>query len=463
MQSIFIVRWKHTVSYDYDLFVVGAGSGGVRASRIAASLGAKVAVAENLYLGGTCVNVGCVPKKLFVYASEFAEEFEAAKGFGWTVPQAHFDWTVLRDNKTQEIQRLNGIYESMLNNAGVTTLTGFAELIDEHQVLVNGKTYSAERILIATGGWPKKPTFQGAEHVITSNDVFSLPALPKRILVQGGGYIAVEFAGIFKGLGCDTELCYRSDLFLRGFDGEVRKFVAEEVAKKGVVLSFNTDIVHIEKLPSGELSVELNTGEQRIVDAVFSAVGRLPKTEGLGLEKLGVKTRASGHIEINSEFQTNIPSIYAVGDVVGRKELTPVALAEGMALAKYWFAKTPLHVDYSNIATAVFCQPNIGTVGLSEEEALAKYDHIDVYTSNFKPMKNTLSGMVERTFMKLVVDKSNQKILGAHMVGPHAGETIQGIAIAIKAGATKEDFDNTIGIHPTAAEEFVTMRTPRKS
>ena len=449
------------MSYDYDLFVIGAGSGGVRASRIAAGLGAKVAVAENLYLGGTCVNVGCVPKKLFVYASEFAEEFEAAKGFGWSVPPATFDWKILRDNKTAEILRLNGIYESMLNNTGVTTLHGFAELVSEHSVRVDGTIYTAERILVAVGGWPNKPSFDGSEHVITSNDVFSLDELPKRVLVQGGGYIAVEFAGIFKGLGCDTELCYRKELFLRGFDNEVRNFVAEEVSKKGIALSFNTDIVKIDKLESGELRVALNNGETRIVDAVFSAIGRSPKTEGLGLENVGVQTSRSGHIEINDEFQTNIPSIYAIGDVVGRKELTPVALAEGMALAKAWYSGAELHVDYSNIATAVFCQPNIGTVGLSEEEALAKNYDIDVYTSNFKPMKNTLSGVAERTFMKLIVNKPDQKILGVHMVGPHAGETIQGIAIAMKAGATKTDFDNTIGIHPTAAEEFVTMRVPR--
>jgi len=449
------------VSYDYDLFVIGAGSGGVRASRIAAGLGAKVAVAENLYLGGTCVNVGCVPKKLFVYASEFAEEFEAAKGFGWSVPPATFDWNILRDNKTAEIQRLNGIYESMLNNTGVTTLHGFAELVSEHSVRVDGTIYTAERILVATGGWPNKPSFEGSDYVITSNDVFSLDTLPERVLVQGGGYIAIEFAGIFNGLGCDTELCYRKELFLRGFDNEVRNFVAEEVSKKGIALSFNTDIVKITKLDSGELRVELNNGETRIVDAVFSAIGRSPKTKDLGLENVGVQTSRSGHIEINAEFQTNIPSIYAIGDVVGRKELTPVALAEGMALAKAWYSGAELQVDYSNIATAVFCQPNIGTVGLSEEEALAKSYDIDVYTSNFKPMKNTLSGVTERTFMKLIVNKSDQKMLGVHMVGPHAGETIQGIAIAIKAGATKTDFDNTIGIHPTAAEEFVTMRVPR--
>lgn len=449
------------MSYDYDLFVIGAGSGGVRASRIAAGLGAKVAVAENLYLGGTCVNVGCVPKKLFVYASEFAEEFEAAKGFGWTVAPGTFDWKILRDNKTAEIQRLNGIYESMLNNTGVTTLHGFAEIVSEHSVRVDGTIYTAERILVATGGWPNKPSFEGSEHVITSNDVFSLDELPKRVLVQGGGYIAIEFAGIFNGLGCDTELCYRKELFLRGFDNEVRKFVAEEVGKKDIALSFNTDIVKIDKLDSGELRVALNNGETRIVDAVFSAIGRSPKTTGLGLEGVGVQTSRSGHIEINDEFQTNIPSIYAIGDVVGRKELTPVALAEGMALAKAWYSGADLHVDYSNIATAVFCQPNIGTVGLSEEEALAKDYEIDVYTSNFKPMKNTLSGVAERTFMKLIVNKSDQKMLGVHMVGPHAGETVQGIAIAIKAGATKTDFDNTIGIHPTAAEEFVTMRVPR--
>ena len=449
------------MAYDFDLFVIGAGSGGVRASRISATHGAKVAVAENLYLGGTCVNVGCVPKKLFVYASEYSEHFRAANGFGWSSGEPEFDWHHLRDNKTAEITRLNGIYKNILANAGVELIDGFASFIDNHTVSVNGKNYTAEKILIATGGWPRKPKFPGAEYVLTSNEVFSLDSFPKRVLVQGGGYIAVEFAGIFNGLGCDTELLYRKELFLRGFDTEVRKFVAEQVADKGVQLSFNTDITLIEKLDSGELRVQLTDGEVRIVDAVFSAIGRDPKIEGLGLENAGVCLDSRGFVGVNDQFQTNVPNIYAVGDVIGRVQLTPVALAEGMALANHWFAGADLDVNYDNIATAVFCQPNIGTVGLSEDEAEQKGFAIDVYVSQFKPMKHTISGLNEKTLMKLIVEKTTQKILGVHMVGPDAGEIIQGIAIAINAGATKEVFDQTIGIHPTAAEEFVTMRQAR--
>lgn len=449
------------MSYDYDLFVIGAGSGGVRASRISASLGARVAVAENLYLGGTCVNVGCVPKKIFVYGSEFSEHFEAAKGFGWSSGTHAFDWPTLRDNKSSEITRLNGVYQNILDGAGVERIQGFAKFVDAHTVDVEGVTYTAEKILIATGGWPRKPSFEGAEHVITSNEVFSLEQLPKRVLVQGGGYIAVEFAGIFNGLGCETELIYRKQLFLRGFDADVRQFVAEQVANKGVSLSFNVDIEKVEKLEGGELLVHLSDGTTREVDAVFSAIGREPKIQGLNLEAAGVALDARGYIGVDQNFKTSTNNIYAVGDVIGRVQLTPVALAEGMALAKYWFGNEALNVDYTNIATAVFCQPNIGTVGLSEDQAVGQGLDIDVYVSQFTPMKHTISGVKEKTFMKLIVNKENNKVVGAHMVGEAAGEILQGLAIAIKAGATKADFDATIGIHPTAAEEFVTMRVPR--
>lgn len=445
----------------YDLFVIGAGSGGVRAARIAANLGAKVAIAENLYLGGTCVNVGCVPKKIFVYGSEYSDQFDVAKSFGWQSTSVTFDWSVLRDNKSAEISRLNGIYKNILDKAGVHSVSGFASFIDAHTVDVNGQRFTAEKILIATGGWPVRPTFEGAQHVIDSNAVFHLDVLPKRVLVQGGGYIAVEFAGIFNGLGCETELVYRKDLFLRGFDGEVREFVAEQVRNKGVTLSFNTDIEKITKLDSGELNVLLNTGEQRIVDGVFSAIGRHPKINGLQLEQAGVMLDHRGYVGVNEQFQTSQPNIYAVGDVIGRVQLTPVALAEGMALARHWFAGAELKVDYENIATAVFCQPNIATVGLTEEQAINNERDIDVFTSSFTSLKHTISGLKEKTLMKLIVEKSSDKILGAHMVGPDAGEIIQGIGIAIKAGATKADFDNTIGIHPTSAEEFVTMREAR--
>ena len=447
------------MKYDYDLFVIGAGSGGVRCSRIASQLGAKVAVAEDLYLGGTCVNVGCVPKKLFVYASEFAKSFEHAKGFGWQSNPVDFDWPVLRDNKTREIERLNGVYNNILEGADVEIIHGRGTVVGSNEVEVAGKRYTAEKILLATGGWPRVPDFPGAEHTINSNDVFYLESLPKRVLVQGGGYIAVEFAGIFNGLGCETELSYRGPLFLRGFDEEVREFVKEQVSEQGVTLSFETDIEKIDKQPDGSLLVTLTNGETREVDAVFTAIGRTPKTQNLGLEHTAVTLKPNGAIEVNENFQTTEPSIYAIGDVIGRMELTPVALAEGMALAHHLYAGKPVAVDYTNIATAVFCQPNIGTVGYSEEQAKAAGHKVTIFSSQFKAMKNTLSGASDKTLMKLVVDAETDVVLGAHMAGDDAGEIIQGLAIAIKMGAKKSDFDATIGIHPTAAEEFVTMRT----
>ncbi|MDO6421334.1 glutathione-disulfide reductase [Saccharophagus degradans] len=448
------------MTFDYDFFVIGAGSGGVRASRIAAGLGAKVAVAEDTFMGGTCVNVGCVPKKLFVYASEFAEHFEAAKGFGWQQVDSSFDWPTLRDNKTKEIERLNGIYERMLGGANVEVIHGRATLLGNNKVSVGDKVVTAKHILIATGGTPKWPTFEGAEHCITSDQIFYLDTLPKRVLVQGGGYIAVEFAGILNGLGCATELAYRGPLFLRGFDSEVREFVATQMAEKGVQLSFNTDIESIAKNDDGSLTVKLNNGDVREVDAVLSAIGREPRINGLGLENTQVKTAKNGFIEVDNNFLTADPSIYAVGDVVGRMPLTPVALAEGMALARYLFDKKPIELNYSNIPTAVFCQPNIATVGLTQQQAEEQFGEVLVFKSDFKALKHTLSGLAERTLMKLIVDKNSNKVVGCHMVGPDAAEIMQGIAIAIVAGATKQDFDNTIGIHPSAAEEFVTMRSP---
>ncbi len=451
------------MEYDYDLFVIGAGSGGVRASRVASQLGAKVAVAEDRYLGGTCVNVGCVPKKLFVYASEFSKAVEEAKAFGWTSGNAQFDWATLRDNKTKEIERLNGIYGNILDGAGVELIHGRAEIVDPHTVRVGDKSYSAKYILITVGGWPRKPSFPGSEFTIDSNEVFYLDNFPRRVLVQGGGYIAVEFAGIFNGLGASTELLYRGPLFLRGFDEEVRQFVAQEVAKSGVTLSFNTDIDEIVKQDDGSLLVTLNNGETREVDAVFTAVGRVPKTEGLGLENTKVTFSPNGAVEVNNEFQTQEPSVFALGDVVGRKTLTPVALAEGMALARHLFDGQEINLDYQNIATAVFCQPNIATVGLTEEEMALSAEPYSVFTSEFKPLKNTVSGSDQRTLMKLIVDDSNNKVVGSHIVGPDAGEIIQGVAIAMKAGATKRDFDATIGVHPTSAEEFVTMRESVRS
>ncbi|WP_096086511.1 glutathione-disulfide reductase [Agaribacterium haliotis] len=449
------------MAYDYDLFVIGAGSGGVRAARIAASLGAKVGIAENLYLGGTCVNVGCVPKKLFVYASEFRAQREAALAFGWQQAEPEFQWPTLRDNTRAEVERLNGIYGRLLDGAGVSLHYGLASFVDAHTVDVAGQQITAEKILIATGGWPRRPSFPGAEHVLTSNEVFGLDTLPKKVLVQGGGYIAVEFAGIFNGLGVDTTLVYRKQLFLRGFDTEVREFVAEQVQQQGLTLRFNDDIASIDKNDDGSLEVSFVSGRRECFDAVFSAIGRSAKTSALNLSAAGVELDERGFIRVDDTFKTNVDSIYAVGDVIGRVQLTPVALAEGMALAKHWYAGEALAVDYSNIATAVFCQPNIATVGLTEDEARAQGLDFDVYASNFKPLKHTVSGLQECMLMKLLVDKQSDAILGAHVVGEAAGEMIQSVAVAMKAGASKAHFDQTIGIHPTAAEELVTMREPR--
>jgi glutathione reductase (NADPH) len=449
------------MTYDFDLFVIGAGSGGVRAARFAAGFGAKVAVAESRYLGGTCVNVGCVPKKLLVYGSHFADDFEQAEGFGWTGGKAQFDWETLIDNKNREIDRLNGIYRKLLINSGVTLLEGHARLSDAHHVDINGQRFSAERILIATGGWPQIPDIAGSEHAITSNEAFFLKQLPKRVLVVGGGYIAVEFAGIFNGLGADTHLLYRGDLFLRGFDKSVRTHLVQELTKRGLQLQFNTDIVRIDKQPDGSLLATLNDGRQLETDSIFYATGRRPMLDNLGLENTRVTLTDKGYIDVNDNFETREPSILALGDVIGRVQLTPVATAEGMAVARRLFKPEDYRpVDYRHIPTAVFSQPNIGTVGLTEEQALENGHKVLIFESRFKPMKLTLTESSEQTLMKLVVDARTDRVLGAHMVGPDAGDIIQGLAIALKAGATKRLFDETIGVHPTSAEEFVTLRTP---
>jgi len=446
-------------NYEYDLFVIGAGSGGVRAARMSAGFGAKVAIAEDRDLGGTCVNVGCVPKKLFVYASHFAEEFAHARGFGWQVGESQFDWQTLLNNKNVEISRLNGIYGRLLDNAGVTLYDGRAKILDPHSVSVANKTIKAERILVATGGWPSVPDIPGKENIITSNEAFYLDKLPNHVTVVGGGYIAVEFAGIFHGLGVDTTLLYRGPLFLRGFDGEIRKHLAEEMSKKGIKLEFDTNILSIEK-NDGKLQAELTTGKTLSTDLVMYATGRHPKTADLGLEEAGVKLDDSAAIVIDNNFQTSVASIYALGDVTNRINLTPVATAEGTALARTLYNDQPSSVDYEDIPTCVFSQPNLGTVGLTEEQAREKYQHVSIYKSTFTPMKLSLTDSNEKTFMKLIVDKTTDKVIGVHMLGPDAGEIIQGIGIAIKAGATKAHFDTTIGIHPTTAEEFVTMREP---
>ncbi|WP_085603355.1 MULTISPECIES: glutathione-disulfide reductase [unclassified Pseudomonas] len=449
------------MAYDFDLYVIGAGSGGVRAARFAAGFGAKVAVAESRYLGGTCVNVGCVPKKLLVYGAHFAEDFEQSSGFGWSLGEADFDWATLIANKDREINRLNGIYRNLLVNSGVTLHEAHAKIVGQHEVEVNGERYTAKNILIATGGWPQIPEIPGHEHAISSNQAFFLKELPKRVLVVGGGYIAVEFAGIFHGLGANTTLLYRGDLFLRGFDGSVRKHLQEELTKRGLDLQFNADIARIDKQSDGSLKATLKDGRVLEADCVFYATGRRPMLDNLGLENTDVQLDDKGFIKVDEQYQTTEPSILALGDVIGRVQLTPVALAEGMAVARRLFKPEQYRpVDYKMIPTAVFSLPNIGTVGLTEEEAREAGHDVVIYESRFRPMKLTLTDCQERTLMKLVVDGKSDKVLGCHMVGPDAGEIVQGLAIALKAGATKRDFDDTIGVHPTAAEEFVTMRTP---
>jgi len=449
------------MAYDFDLFVIGAGSGGVRAARFAATFGARVAVAESRYLGGTCVNVGCVPKKLLVYAAHYAEDFEQARGYGWRSGETGFDWATLVANKDREIERLNGIYRKLLLDSGVTLLEGHARLCDAHSVEVNGQRFSAEHILVATGGWPSVPDFPGREHVITSNEAFHLPERPERVLVVGGGYIAVEFASIFHGLGSKTSLLYRRELFLRGFDMSVREHLRDEMARKGVDLQFNADIARIERQADGSLLATLRDGRALEADCIFYATGRRPMLDNLGLESAGVELDGQGYIKVDDLYQTNVPSILAIGDVTATVQLTPVALAEGMAVARRLFkAEQYQPVDYSLIPTAVFSLPNIGTVGMTEEQARDAGHEIVVYESRFRPMKLTMTGSQERSLMKLVVEAGSERVLGCHMIGPEAGEILQGLAVALKAGATKQVFDDTLGIHPTAAEEFVTMRTP---
>lgn len=445
--------------YDFDYFVIGAGSGGVRSARIAAQHGAKVGIAEEQYLGGTCVNVGCVPKKLLVYAAHYGHDVEDAAGFGWSVPSATHSWRTLIANKNAEIERLNGIYRRLLEGAGATLFEARATLLDPHTLKVGERKVTAERILIATGGRPVLPDEPGArEHGITSEDAFFLPERPRRVIVAGGGYIAVEFAGIFHGLGAEVTQLYRGPMFLRGFDGDVRETLAEEMARSGIDLRFNTIITRIEKSHDC-LMVALSDGSVQPADAVLYAIGRRPNTRGLGLDAAGVATDGNGAITVDAGYRTSAGHIYAVGDVTDRVQLTPVAIAEGHFLADTLFGPgRDRAVSYADIPTAVFSTPPIGTVGMTEEQARAR-GPVDVYKSRFKPMKHTLSGRQERSLMKLVVDRASQKVLGAHMVGPDAAEILQGIAIAITAGATKADFDRTIGIHPTAAEEFVTLRT----
>lgn len=447
--------------YDFDYFVIGAGSGGTRSARIAATHGARVAVAEDTYLGGTCVNAGCVPKKLFVYASHFAEDFEDAENFGWSVKHEAHSWKTLLANKDKEINRLNGVYRRLLEGAGATIFDGKAVLKDAHTVEVNGETHTADKILVATGGWPTVPGVPGKEHVITSNEAFHLDDLPERIVVVGGGYIAVEFAGIFNGLGADVTLIYRGPCVLRGFDDSVREVLSEEMIKKGIDVRYNTTVEAVTKQDDGSLILDLNKGSETIeAGLVMYATGRHPRTEGIGLEDAGVELDEKGAIKVNETWQTSVPNIYSIGDCTNTIQLTPVAIKEGHALADALFNPSGRDVSYDYVPSAVFSQPPIGTVGLTEAQARENHGRIDVYKSTFKPMKHTISGRDERTLMKLLVARETQKVVGMHMVGPEAGEIIQGFAAAIKAGATKADLDATVGIHPTAAEEFVTMRDP---
>ncbi len=445
--------------FDYDLFVIGAGSGGVRASRIAASLGARVAVAEERYFGGTCVNVGCVPKKLFSYAAHYFDDFEDSKGFGWDFDNLRFDWGTLKANKDTEINRLNEIYKSILDSSNVDIFEARARVSGPNEVQVDGKTFSAKHILIAVGGWPWIPEFPGSELTVSSNDVFAMDQLPAEIAVIGGGYIAVEFASIFSRLGCKTSLIYRGDQLLRGFDEDIRKFITAEIGTHAD-LYLEEDIDEIHK-QNNKLNVSFKSGSTLNCEMVLAATGRLPLTDDLGLETVGVRLAENGAIKVNEQFQTAEPSIYAVGDVIDRVALTPVALAEGQIVARALFSNDEKAMDYRNIATAVFCHPNIGTVGLSEQEALADGLKVDIYESVFRPLKHTLSGRDEKSMIKLIVDQATDRVVGLHLVAADAGEIVQGLSVAINCGATKADFDRTIGIHPTLAEEFVTMRTKR--
>ena len=447
--------------FDYDLITLGAGSAGVRASRVAARFGARVAVVEERYLGGTCVNVGCVPKKLFVYAAHFGEDFDDAAGFGWTVGGRDFAWPRLIENKNAEIARLNGVYRDLLEGAGARIIEGRARLLDAHTVAVGETTYSAERILVATGGWPAVPEFAGREHVITSNEAFFLDSLPGAIVIVGGGYVAVEFAGIFHGLGARVTQLYRGPLFLRGFDDDVRRALAREMGKKGIDVRFDSSVESIERRDTDDgprFTVTLADGGAIEAGLVMYATGRRPNTEGFGLEDAGVALNEKGAIVVDEDWRTSVPNIHAIGDVTDRINLTPVAVAEGQAVADLLFNPSGRTVGYDGVPSAVFSQPPVGTVGLTEAEARARYGAVDVYRSTFRPLKHTLSGRDEQAMMKLVVDSRSDRVLGVHMVGPEAGEIIQGIAVALKCGATKAQFDATIGIHPTTAEEFVLMR-----
>jgi glutathione reductase (NADPH) len=448
--------------YDFDLFVIGAGSGGVRAARIAAGYGARVGICEESRVGGTCVIRGCVPKKLLVYASHFAEDFEDAQGYGWEVGPVQFSWPRLIRAKDAEIDRLNRVYLNLLSDAGVTLYQTRGTLAGPHEICVGDETVTADHILIATGGHPWLPEIPGIEHAISSNEAFHLEELPERVAVVGGGFIACEFAGIFNGLGSRVTQIYRGDAVLRGFDGDVRRVVSSELRNKGIDLRLDSDVARIVKTGNG-LRIDLRDGECLDVDQVLYATGRVPNVRDLGLREVGVEMRADGRVVVDELSCTNIGHIYAVGDVTSRVNLTPVALYEGHAFADTVFGERSRPVNHEFVPSAVFSQPPVGTVGYTEEEAVTHVGAVDVFLSEFRPMKNTLSGRNEKMLMKLVVERETQRVVGVHIVGPDAPEIVQGFAVAVKSGLTKDRFDCTIGIHPTAAEELVTMRAPTRS
>ncbi len=445
--------------YDYDLFIIGGGSGGVRAARIAAGYGAKVAIAEEYRVGGTCVIRGCVPKKLLAYAAHFHEDFEDATGFGWSVGGAKFSWEALIANKDREIDRLNGIYKRLLSESKVTLIESRAVLVDAHTLEVAGKRVTADYILVATGAHPSLPKEPGAEFGITSNEAFHLKELPRRVVVAGGGYIAVEFAGIFSGLGAKVTQLYRGEQILRGFDDDIRNTLAAEMGKKGIEIRLNTIIKRTDKIANG-YRLTLSDGTVLETDLVMYAIGRIANTGGMGLEAAGVSLGGDGAVMVNEYSQTAVPNIYAVGDCTNRLNLTPVAIREGHAFADTVFGKRPTAVDHHTVASAVFSHPPVGSVGMTEAFARMQFGAVDIYRTSFRPLKHTLSGRDEKTMMKLVVDRATQRVVGVHMVGLDAPEIVQSIAIAVKMGATKQQFDATMAVHPTAAEEFVTLRKP---
>ena len=450
------------MTYDYDLFVIGGGSGGVRASRLASQTGARVAIAEEYGFGGTCVIRGCIPKKLFVYASHYTEDFEDAAGFGWTVPTPHFDWNLLVTNKNKEIARLEDIYRANVKAAGVEIIMDRAVFEDAHtlRLVKADRTVTAKHILIATGGRPSRDTggAPGAEHCITSNEAFYLEKFPKRIVVAGGGYIAVEFAHIFHGLGSEVTLLYRGPKILRGFDEDMRDALTDSMNARGIRVIVDRVLKRIDKR-GGEIFAFTDKDEMLETDDVMLAIGRLPNTSDMGLEKIGVQLGKRGRVEVDKYSRTNLDHIYAIGDVTDRMALTPVAIHEAMSFVKTVFDGVPTPVDHTFVPTAVFSQPEIGTVGMTEHSALERGHAIDVYKSSFRPLKNTLSGRDERALFKLIVDSKDNRVLGCHIFGPEAAEIIQVVAVAMKMGATKADFDATIALHPSAAEELVTMRT----